>query len=57
MPVKERDRATGEETGETITLLKGVSVFDAQQVEPLPSGEPTPLQPPTSRSRAIRTPT
>jgi N-terminal domain of anti-restriction factor ArdC len=47
MPVKERDRATGEETGETITLLKGVSVFDAQQVEPLPSGEPTPLQPPS----------
>ena len=47
MPVKERDRATGEETGETITLFKGVSVFDAQQVEPLPSGEPTPLQPPS----------
>src|SRR5215218_11136256 len=47
MPVKERNRATGEETGETITLFKGVSVFDAQQVEPLPSGEPTPLQPPS----------
>jgi hypothetical protein len=38
---------SGEETGETITLFKGVSVFDAQQVEPLPAGEPTPLQPPT----------
>ena len=36
MPVKGRDRATGEETGETITLFKGVSVFDAQRVEPLP---------------------
>ena len=47
MPVTERDRATGEETGETITLFKGVSVFDAQQVEPLPAGEPTPLQPPS----------
>jgi N-terminal domain of anti-restriction factor ArdC len=47
MPLKERDRATGEETGETITLFKSVSVFDAQQVEPLPSGEPTPLQPPS----------
>jgi hypothetical protein len=47
MPIKERERATGEETGETITLFKGVSVFDAQQVEPLPAGEPTPLQPPT----------
>jgi N-terminal domain of anti-restriction factor ArdC len=47
MPIKERERATGEETGETIRLFKGVSVFDAQQVEPLPAGEPTPLQPPT----------
>lgn len=47
MPVNERGRATGEETGETITLFKGVSVFDAQQVEPLPAGEPTPLQPPS----------
>jgi hypothetical protein len=42
----ERDRTTREETGETITLFKGV-VFDAHQVEPLPSGEPTPLQPPS----------
>ena len=47
MPIKERERPTGEETGETITLFKGVSVFDAQQVEPLRAGEPTPLQPPT----------
>jgi hypothetical protein len=46
MPIKERDRSTGEETGGTITLFKTVFVFDAQQVEPLPSGEPTPLQPP-----------
>jgi hypothetical protein len=30
MPVKEYNRATGEETGETITLFKGVSVFAAQ---------------------------
>ena len=27
--------------------FKAVSVFDAQQVDPLPSGEPTPLQPPS----------
>ena len=47
MPIKERERATGEETGETITLFKGVSIFDAQQVEPLLAGEPKPLQPPT----------
>jgi hypothetical protein len=39
MPVNERDRATGEETGETIALFKGVSVFDAQQVEPRPALE------------------
>jgi hypothetical protein len=51
MPIKERERATGEETGETIRLFKGVSVFDAQQVEPLPAGEPTPLQPPTQPLR------
>jgi hypothetical protein len=47
MPIKERDCATGEETDETITLFKRVSVFDAQQVAALPSGEPTPLQPPS----------
>ena len=47
MPVKERDHATGQETGETITLFKGVSVFDAQQVKPLPSVQPTPLHPPS----------
>ncbi len=47
LPVKQRDRTTGEETGETITLFKTVFVFDAQQVEPLPSGEPTPLEPPS----------
>lgn len=47
MPIKQRDRTSGEETGETITLFKGVSVFDVQQVQPLPSGQPTPLQPPS----------
>ncbi len=46
LPVKERDRTTGDETGETITLFKTVFVFDAGQVEPLPSGEPTPLEAP-----------
>jgi len=47
MPIKERDRATGEETGQTITLFKAVFVFDAQQVDPLPSGQPTLLEPPS----------
>jgi hypothetical protein len=28
MPIKEGDRTTGEETGETITLSKTVFVFD-----------------------------
>ena len=46
MTVKERDRETGEETGETITLFKSVPVFFQEQVEPLPSGEPAPLEPP-----------
>jgi N-terminal domain of anti-restriction factor ArdC len=46
MPVKARDRDSGEETGEAITLFKTVPVFFQEQVEPLPSGEPTPLEPP-----------
>ena len=46
MPVKERDRATGEETGETITLFKSVPVFFQDQVDPLPEREPVPLEPP-----------
>jgi N-terminal domain of anti-restriction factor ArdC len=46
MTVKERDRQTGGETGETITLFKAVPVFFQEQVEPLPSGEPVSLQPP-----------
>ena len=47
MPIKQRDRATGEQTGETVTLFKTVFVFDAEQVAPLPTGEPTPLEPPS----------
>lgn len=42
MTVKARDR----DSGETVTLFKTVSVFFQDQVEPLPSGEPTPLEPP-----------
>jgi hypothetical protein len=44
--VKERDRLTGEETGDTKTFFRTVFVFDRTQVEPLPSGEPAPLEPP-----------
>lgn len=46
MTVKQRDRQTGEETGETITLFKSVPVFSQDQVDPLPEGEPVPLEPP-----------
>jgi antirestriction protein ArdC len=46
MTIKERDRQSGEETGETITLFKTVAVFFQEQVAPLPTGEPVPLEPP-----------
>lgn len=46
MPVKERDRRTGEETGETITLFKVVFVFDRSQVSPLPAREQVSLEAP-----------
>jgi hypothetical protein len=46
MTVKQRDRQTGEETGETITLFKSVPVFSQDQVDPLPEREPLPLEPP-----------
>jgi len=46
MTIKERDRDTGAETGETITLFKSVPVFFQDQVSPLPAGEPVPLEPP-----------
>lgn len=46
MPVRQRDPKAGSETGETITLFKAVPVFFQDQVEPLPEGEPTPLEPP-----------
>ncbi|MCA1683078.1 MAG: ArdC family protein [Actinobacteria bacterium] len=39
MPIKERDRKTGEETGETRTLFKFVFVFDRAQVALLPTGD------------------
>jgi hypothetical protein len=46
MTVKERERGTGEETGETKTFFRTVFVFFQEQVAPLPSGEPVPLEPP-----------
>ncbi len=47
LPVKQRDRANGEETGETITLFKTVFVFDRAQVSPIPGREHAPLKPPS----------
>jgi hypothetical protein len=46
VPVKERDRATGEETGETVVFFKTVFVFDRAQVAPIEGVEQTPLDPP-----------
>ena len=44
LKIKERDRASGEETGETRTLFRAVPVFDHAQVA---AGEhATPLEPP-----------
>lgn len=37
---------TGEETGETVTLFKVVFVFDRSQVDPVPSRDQVPLEPP-----------
>jgi hypothetical protein len=42
LPIKERDKLSGEAR----LLFKTVFVFDRQQVAALPSGSPTPLEPP-----------
>jgi hypothetical protein len=49
MPIKDRDRDQHEGEGEPRrrVLFRAVSVFDASQVTPLPSGEPTPLAAPS----------
>jgi antirestriction factor ArdC-like protein len=46
MPVKERDRVSSDETGETIVLFKTVFVFDRAQVAPVEGAEQAPLDPP-----------
>jgi hypothetical protein len=46
LPVKDRDRVTGEETGDTMMLFKTVFVFDRAQVDPIDGREQAPLGPP-----------
>lgn len=46
LPVKDRDRVSGKETGETLMLFKTVFVFDRAQVAPIDGVEQAPLQPP-----------
>lgn len=46
LPVKERDRVSGQETGETLVLFKTVFVFDRAQVTPIDGVEQAPLEPP-----------
>jgi hypothetical protein len=46
LPVKERDRVSGAETGETVMLFKTVFVFDRGQVAPIEGAEQLPLGPP-----------
>lgn len=46
LPVKDRDRVTGEPTGQTRVLFKTVFVFDREQVSPIDGVEQAPLQPP-----------
>jgi hypothetical protein len=46
LPLKERDRMTGEETGDTMMLFKTVFVFDRAQVDPIAGREQAPLGPP-----------
>lgn len=48
LPVKERDRVTGEETGETVVFFKTVFVFDRAQVAPIEGVEQAPLEPPSA---------
>jgi N-terminal domain of anti-restriction factor ArdC len=46
LPIKDRDRVTGQETGDTMMLFKAVFVFDRAQVDPIAGREQAPLGPP-----------
>jgi hypothetical protein len=47
LPVKERDKLTKEETGDTMLLFKTVFVFDRAQVDPIEGRDQAPLGPPS----------
>jgi hypothetical protein len=47
LPRNDRDKLTGEETGEAQLLFKTVFVFDRSQVAPLEGVEQAPLKPPS----------
>jgi N-terminal domain of anti-restriction factor ArdC len=47
LPVKERDKLTKEETGDTLMLFKAVFVFDRAQVDPIEGRDQAPLGPPS----------
>jgi hypothetical protein len=47
LPVKERDKLTKEETGDTMMLFKAVFVFDRAQVDPIEGRDQAPLGPPS----------
>jgi hypothetical protein len=47
LPIKDRNRVTAEETGETRMLFKTVFVFDRAQVDPIEGRAQAPLAPPS----------
>jgi N-terminal domain of anti-restriction factor ArdC len=49
LPLKDRNRVTGQETGDTMMLFKTVFVFDRAQVDPIAGREHAPLGPPCER--------
>ncbi len=43
LPIKDRDKQTSEEKGDTMMLFKTVFVFDCAQVDPIAGREQAPL--------------
>lgn len=47
MPIKAREKQSGESEDETRVLFKGASVFDRSQVRPIDGVAQPPLEPPS----------